>query len=141
MSGGLQAFFAQEAGEAMTEKVVVSDRFKDKDGKPVPWEIRSMTEAENEEIRKSATRKVKSKNGMYTTETNNELYLAKLAVASVVFPDLKNVELQQSYGTLGAENLLRRMLLPGEYANLIEKVQEINGFDKDIEDLKEEIKN
>lgn len=140
MSGGLQAFFAQEAGEAITEKVVVSDRFKDKDGKPIPWEIRSMTEAENEEIRKSATKKVKTRNGR-TTETNEELYAAKLAVASVVFPDLKNVELQQSYGTLGAENLLRRMLLPGEYTNLIEKVQEINGFDKDIEDLKEEIKN
>nr|WP_307860498.1 hypothetical protein [Paenibacillus cisolokensis] len=33
------------------------------------------------------------------------------------------------------------MLLAGEYATLIQKVQEINGFDKDLESRIEEVKN
>lgn len=137
----LSLFYAQNAEAGVVEEFAVSNRFKTKDGKPVLWKIRSMTEAENEEYRKAATKKVKAKNGTYLTETNSDLYLAKLAVASVVYPDLKDAELQKSYGTLGAENLLRVMLLPGEYAALVEKVQQINGFDKDLNELKEEVKN
>ncbi|MDU5947639.1 MAG: phage portal protein, partial [Paenibacillus macerans] len=92
----LSAFFAQNAAAGLVEEVVVSERFKDEQGQPVPWRLRSMTEEENETIRKSCQRKVKDK-GMVSYETNTDEYLAKLAVASVVFPDLKNAELQQSY--------------------------------------------
>lgn len=137
----LQAFFAQNVKADITEDVVVSVRFKDKENKPLPWKLRSMTEAENEEIRKSATKRVKGKNGAYTSETDPTEYLAKLVVSSVLFPNLKDQELQNSYGVRGADSLLRKMLLPGEYAGLVQKVQEINGFDKDINSLVEEVKN
>ncbi|NBD24321.1 phage tail assembly chaperone [Paenibacillus glycinis] len=137
----LSAFFAQNPGVDMTEAFVVSDRFKDKQGHPVPWKIRTMTEAQNEEIRRSATRLVKGKNGAKVPETNSEDYLAKLVVASVVFPDLKNAELQQSYGVIGSEQLLKTMLLSGEYATLAQKVQTVNGFDRDINELVEDVKN
>ncbi|MNN89462.1 Phage XkdN-like protein [compost metagenome] len=59
----------------------------------------------------------------------------------MTFPDLKNAELQKSYGVMGAEALLHKMLLPGEYANLVQKVQELNGFDADMNELVEEVKN
>lgn len=137
----LSLFFAQNAQGESTEDFVVSDRFKNEKKGPVPWKLRTMTEAENEDIRKSATHQTKGKNGQKIPETNPEQYLAKLAVASVVFPDLKNAELQKSYGVLGAETLLKKMLLSGEYAGLIQKVQELNGFDRDINELAEEVKN
>lgn len=137
----LSLFFAQNAQVHVCEEHVISERFKDANGNPVPWKILSMTEEENEECRKSATRRVKGKNGSYTQEINSDDYIAKLAVASVEFPDLKNVDLQNSYGVRGAEALLRKMLLPGEYAELIGKVQALNGFDKDINDLVDEVKN
>ncbi|WP_248930136.1 phage tail assembly chaperone [Paenibacillus hamazuiensis] len=137
----LRVFYAQNAAIDITEEVVVSERFKDEQGQPVPWKLRSMTEAENEECRKAATRRVKGKNGMYVPETNSEEYIARLVVASVVFPNLKDAELQSSYGVLGAENLLRKMLLPGEYTTLIQKVQELNGFDQDINELVDDVKN
>ncbi|MNW45934.1 Phage XkdN-like protein [compost metagenome] len=136
----LSAFFAQNVNSEIIEDVVVSDRFKSEDEKPIPWKLRSMTEEENEAIRKSAQRKVKEK-GVVTTDINSEEYLARLVVSSVVFPDLKDAELQKSYGVLGADKLLRKMLLPGEYAGLLQKVQNINGFDKDINDLVDEVKN
>jgi len=137
----LSLFFAQNAGADMMEEFVVSNRFKDQAGQPVPWKLRTMSEAENEAIRKSATRLVKSKNGVRAPETDPEEYLAKLVVASVVYPDLKNAELQSSYGVMGAEALLKKMLLSGEYAGLVQKVQALNGYDRDVNELAEEVKN
>ena len=137
----LSVFFAQNNMADITEEFIVSERFKDKDGQPVPWKIRSMTEAENEAIRKSATKRIKVKNSGYTTEVDSEEYIARLAVSSVVFPNLKDAALQESYQVKGADSLLRKMLLPGEYAALIQKVQELNGFDKDMNELIEEVKN
>ncbi|HEU4962260.1 MAG TPA: phage portal protein [Bacilli bacterium] len=144
----LSMFFAQNSTMDTTEDFVVSDRFKqvvkDDEGEKtvsVPWKIRCMTEAENEDVRKSATKRVKVKGQGYVQETDPQEYLAKLVVASVVYPDLRNAELQKSYGVLGAENLLRKMLLPGEYANLVGKVQEINGFEKEMSELVDEVKN
>ncbi|WP_282938992.1 phage portal protein [Paenibacillus sp. RC67] len=136
----LSVFYAQNVS-GLTEELIVSERFKDKEGKPVAWKLRSMTEEENESIRKSATKRVQAKRGVATQETDPTEYMAKLAVASVVFPNLKDVELQKSYGVLGAENLLRKMLLAGEYAALIEKIQELNAFDKNMNELVDEVKN
>lgn len=137
----LQAFFAQNARTEVTEEFIVSERFKDSEGKPIRWKLRAMTEAENEEIRKSATTRVKQKRGTYATETNHNDYMVKLVVASVVFPDLKNAELQKSYGVLGADALIKEMLFPGEYGKLAGKVVEMNGFDEDINELMDEAKN
>ncbi|MCM3040744.1 phage portal protein [Paenibacillus motobuensis] len=136
----LSLFFAQNVVSEISEEVIISPRFKNEAGKPVPWKLRSMTEEENEAIRKSAQRKIKER-GIVTLDTNSDEYLAKLVVASVVFPDLKDAELQKSYGVLGADHLLRKMLLPGEYATLLQKVQEVNGFDRDVNELAEEVKN
>lgn len=136
----LSAFFAQNVNSEIVEEVVISDRFKDETSNPIAWKLRSMTEEENEAIRKSAQRKVREK-GVVTIDTNTEEYLAKLVVSSVIFPDLKDADLQKSYGVMGSDRLLRKMLLPGEYAALLQKVQEINGFDKGVNDFADEVKN
>jgi len=137
----LQAFFAQNAKAEIVDEVVVSDRFKDENGKPIPWKVRAITEAENEQLRKAATQYVKGPGGRRVAEIQPEAYMAKVVVSSVVFPDLKDAELQKSYGVLGAEDLLKKMLLSGEYARLVQAVQEINGFEKDINELVDEVKN
>lgn len=137
----LSAFFAQNAAVEATEDFVVSDRFKGKDGAPVAWQLRSITASEDEDCRKAATKRTKGKSGQQVTEVVTEEYLAKMAVACVAFPNLKDAELQKSYGVLGAEALLRKMLLAGEYVGLIQKVQEINGYDKDMSELIDDVKN
>lgn len=137
----LQAFFAQNVQAEITDDFIVSDRFKDEAGKPIPWKLRSMTEGENEAIRKSATKRVKVKGRGYMPEINQEEYLAKLVISSVVYPNLKDAELQKSYGVMGAESLLKKMLFPGEYGELLSKVQEVNGFDKDLNEMVDEVKN
>ncbi|MFH5185723.1 phage portal protein [Paenibacillus sp. TAB 01] len=137
----LSAFFAQNVAMETTEDVIVSERFKDEQGNPIPWKLQAISEDQNDALRKAATKRVKGRGGQHVTETDQTEYLARLAAASVVFPNLKDGELQNSYGVRGAEVLIRRMLLAGEYANLLLKVQEINGFDNDINELVEEAKN
>ncbi|WP_270166102.1 phage tail assembly chaperone [Paenibacillus sp. SYP-B4298] len=136
-----QAFFAQNASIETTEEYIVSNRFKDEEGNPIPWKLRSITEDQNAEIRKASTRRQKGKNGSYTLETNQEEYVAKLVAASVVYPELKDLELQKSYSTIGAESLLRKMLLPGEFGGLLKRVQELNGFEQELGDMVDEVKN
>jgi hypothetical protein len=137
----LSMFFAQNVAVEVAEDFEVSPRFKEKEGKVVKWKLRSITEDDNQELRKSATKKVKGKNGVYTNDFDSNGYLSKMVVACVVYPDLKNAELQKSYGVIGAEKLLSKMLLPGEFGGLLERVQTMNGFDRDINDLVEEVKN
>ncbi|MFB5267083.1 phage portal protein [Paenibacillus enshidis] len=137
----LSLFFAQNVPVDTVEEFIVSERFKDENGSAVAWKLRSMTEEENQECRKAATRKNKGKNGTYTQEIDPNEYMGKLMVASVVYPDLKDAELQRSYGVLGADSLLRKMLLPGEFAALGERVQALNGFNRDMNELVDEVKN
>ncbi|WMM24045.1 hypothetical protein RBU61_14090 [Tissierella sp. MB52-C2] len=136
---GLSAFLSQNVIQIENEKHVVSNRFAD-NGNPVEWEIKALSEEENQAIRRACT-KVIGRKGQRVPETDYELYLTKLIVESVVYPNLRDAGLQESYGVLGAESLVKKMLTAGEYARLLEKVQEVNGFDRDMEELVEEAKN
>ena len=67
--------------------------------------------------------------------------LARLAAACTAYPDLNDKELQDSYHVMGAPALVKAMLLPGEYAAYLQKVQSVCGFDIAFEDRVEEAKN
>ena len=54
---------------------------------------------------------------------------------------MNDKELQDSYGVMGADSLLKAMLTAGEYANYLEKVQAVNGFDVPMDELVSEAKN
>ncbi|NFG22693.1 phage portal protein [Clostridium botulinum] len=138
----LSCFLAQNVVKEEIVKYVASKRFKE-DGKLIEWEISCVTSEEDEAIRKSCTRKVQvpGKKNMFTPETDYDKYLGLLAVRCVKFPELNNAELQNSYNVMGADSLLKTMLKPGEYQDLLKKVQEINGFDTGMDELVEEAKN
>lgn len=139
----LSAFMAGNAVKNDLVKYAASDRFKDENGKVVEFELVSVTSEVDEDIRKACTKKVQvpGKKGMYVPETDYDKYLGMLASKCIVFPDLNNAELQDSYKVLGAESLLKTMLKPGEYQDLLKKIQEVNGFDVSMEELVEEAKN
>lgn len=141
--GNLSAFLAQNAIKVDNIKHVVSKRFVDEKGNPVPWEIQCITSSEDEAIRKACTRKVQvpGKKGQFTQQTDFDLYLGKLAAKCTVFPNLDDKELQDSYGVMGSDALLKVMLKPGEYTDYLAKIQEINGFDVTFEEAVDEAKN
>lgn len=141
--GELSCFLAQNALKAENEMYVVSKRFLDTDKKPMKWEIQAITSTEDEAIRRECTKRVPvvGKKGQYTQETDYNLYLGKLAARCTLFPNLNDKELQDSYHVMGADALLKVMLTAGEYANYLEKVQEVNGFDIPMDELVDEAKN
>lgn len=141
--GNLSGFLSQNAVKVENVKHIVSKRFLDEDGKPIPWEIRCITSTEDEALRKSCTKRVPvpGKRNQYTQETDFNLYLGKLAAMCTAHPNLDDAELQNSYGAMGSDALLKTMLTPGEYADYLTKIQEVNGFEVSFEEAVEEAKN
>jgi hypothetical protein len=139
----LSAFLAQNAVKVENVKHIVSNRFLDDKGQPIHWEISCITSTEDENLRKACTKRVPvpGKRNQFTQETDYNLYLGKLAARCTVFPNLNDVDLQNSYGVMGADVLLKTMLTPGEYAEYLVKVQEVNGFEVSMEEAVEEAKN
>lgn len=115
----------------------------DEEGNPLLWEIKPLTTKRNEELRDSCTREipVKGKPNVYKEKIDATKYTAKLIAESVVFPDLYNKKLQDSYGVMTPEALIMEMIDdPGEYASFAQFITEFNGF-TDINDDIEEAKN
>ncbi|MCK1998927.1 phage portal protein [Psychrobacillus psychrodurans] len=139
----LTAFLSQNAIKVENVKYVASKRFVDENGKPVEWEIASITSDEDELLRKTCTKRipVPGKRNAFMPDTDFNAYITKQAVKCTLFPNLNDVELQNSYGVMGGEALLKVMLTPGEYADYVAKVQEVNGFNVPLEDAVEEAKN
>ena len=129
---GLEAFLRENSLPAEGRKVAVSPRFLQKDGSPVLWEIRPVTAGEEELLRRQARKEGR---------LDYDLYLAKLCEQSVVYPDLKNVQLQNNYGVYGGAALLQAMLTGGEYAKLLREGEEVNGFLKSDQERRQEAKN
>ena len=125
-----------------TVKYIASKRFKEK-GKPVEWELKAISSSLDEAIRKDCTKKVPivGKRGQYNQETDTDKYIGKLCVACTVYPNLNDAELQDAYGVKSGDELLKKMLLPGEYTEYKAKVMEVNGYDMSMEDLVDEAKN
>lgn len=124
--------------EVENELVEVSDRYRDEDGKPVKWEIRAITSKENDQLMRRHTKRDKKTKQEIFDRTS---YTNDLVASAVVYPDLKNAELQKAYGVLGEVELLQKMLIMGEFMKLSEEVQKISGLDIEDEDQVEAIKN
>lgn len=139
----LKTFLSGNALKSKNMEFVASKRFLDDDGNPAKWELRCISPEEDEIIRRECTKRVPipGKKGQYIPEMDANAYMGQLAAKCTVFPDLNDKELQDSYHVMSADALLKAMLIPGEYANYLNKAQEVNGFDISMEELVEEAKN
>jgi hypothetical protein len=125
------SFLAQNAIKAEPVKVAASPRFQAAEGGPEEWLVGPVNGAEDEELRREATRRVPAANGRggFVLETDYNRYLGLLAARCTLYPDLNDTGLQDSYGALSPDSLLKTMLTAGEFAEYAAKVQEICGFD------------
>ncbi len=136
----LEAFMIEEKEELID--YVASTRFKDKQGNPIPWKLKTITAKENDELRKQCYKQIQvaGKRNQYKQDFDTVKYLELLAIKCIVEPNLNSAELQDFYHVMGAEDLLKEHLLkPAEYDNLVTKLQEINGYD--LQEAVEEAKN
>lgn len=138
----LEMFFKQNAIQIENKKVEISKRFLDSEGNPMKFEIRAISSADDQILRESCTviKEIPGKKGQFAPQFDVMKYTLMLAAACVVYPQLDNAALQDSYGAKTKTELLSAMLLPAELQDLNTEVQAINGF-KTMADLEEEAKN
>lgn len=125
-------------------KYAPTDTLLDDKGNPLEWEFKQITSKENEELRDSCTIEVqvKGKPNVFRPKVNTGDYLAKMIVASTVYPDLYDAELQDSYGVKTPEELLYALVdNAGEYQDFAAWMQKFQGFTKGLEEKVDEAKN
>ena len=126
------------------EKYAPTTTLQDENGEPLQWEFKQITSKENEALRDSCTIEVpvKVKPNLFRPKVKTAEYLAKMIVASTVYPDLFDKELQDSYGVMTPEELLYAMVdNAGEYQDFTVWMQKFQGFTKSLDDKVEEAKN
>jgi len=122
----------------------VTKSLVDENGEPLQWTIRPLTTKENDDIRDECMKEVPvvGKPNMYRPKLDTSKYIAKMMCKCVVEPDLYDKELQDSYGVMTPEDLLKEMVDdPGEYQAFMAFVQEFNGFNTTFDDKVTEAKN
>ena len=110
-------FYKENCKQKKNRIIPISSRFIGEDNNAIKWEIRPITQMKNEEILKAC--------GFLQQTDAKKQYEELLLAEAVVFPNLHDMKLQDSYGVMGSQKLLTVMLTPGEYEHLKEVVQEL----------------
>lgn len=142
--GDLSRFLKKNKKTKENLKISATTTLTDENGKPLLWEVRPLTTKEDNALREDCTVDVQvtGKPGMFRPKFNANRYLAKMVAACVVYPNLNDKELQDSYGVMGAEQLIQEMIDdPGEYNLFMNRLQEYHGFDQSFQEKVDEAKN
>ena len=113
---------------------VASGRFKDSKGKPIEWELRPVPTELMEDIKERTN---------YYGDTDKMMgrFALETVVETVAFPNLRDSDLQDSYGVKTPVALLYKLLNTAELDMLKIQALEINGYGEDFNALAGEIKN
>lgn len=138
----LAAFFKQNKKEKKNEFFAASKDFVDAEGKPIMWELRHIPTVTMKKIETECT-EIKGKNNI---KFDSGLFQRKKVAAAVVFPNLRDAALVDSYMSgysqedRTPENLIVLMLDNyKEFLALQRKVEEMNGFAEDADKAAKEI--
>lgn len=119
-----------------TVKVVVSDRFVDENGDPVPFEIKSLSHKTFELIRKRSQKDIVI-NGKKNQVLDNDQFFCRLAVESCIEPNFRNEDLCHRYGCEDPISCPANMLNEGEIQKLGKAILSLNGIDDESPEMGE----
>ena len=128
--------FLNPATSGEEKEIVISNRFLDENGAPVPFKIRALSQEETDAITKKATRRMKV-NGQTTEMLDSVDFSHRMVVAATVEPDFTSKEICDHFGVMDPLLVPGKMLLSGEYAKLMQEISVLSGFN----DLEAEVKN
>lgn len=140
---GLKSFLRQNVKPNEHEKVQISKRIIDEEtGEPEFWEIRALDSYEVDECERQATKLQRvGKTDRYEAKTDQGKFALMTMTRAIIYPDLTDRELQDSYGVNNPEDLLCKLLLPGERQKLIDICNRLNNYGQDLDDAVEQSKN
>lgn len=136
MPDDLSFFMADNVEAIEPVEIAVSKRIKDKDGNPVMWKLRPVptelaNKIENECIEVRGIKR----------NFNLEKYTNKICAAAVVYPDLYNADLQDSWGVKKPEDLLVKILSDKGEFEIVRNVATSSLENEEFEKLVDEAKN
>ena len=120
------AGFLKPAYTEKTIEVVVSDRFLDENGDPIPFKIKSLPQSKMKMIAKRSL-KTGSKN---SNEIDSTQFIARCIVEACVQPDFKDRELCLAYESEDPIEVPEKMLLASEYEKLARAFLDLNGIEE-----------
>ena len=136
----LYAFLNQVQTEEEKE-IIVSDRFRDRDGNVIPFKIRSLSQNELDDIVRR-TSKVKMIKGLRVESVDPLEVSNRIVVAATIQPPFDDKTLCDHYGVLDPVSVPGKMLRPGEFNKLLDAISALSGYDEDaIERTEEDVKN
>jgi hypothetical protein len=118
MNSTLQEFLNAHPIDGLTDEVVVSPRFKDKDGNILKFRIKAMTNHTFDDLRKRYTRVGKGRKVEFDVQGFNKT----VVIEHTLDPNFKDAESIKKLGCTTPEEYLSRVLLPGEVATLAQKI-------------------
>lgn len=134
----LDAFLKENKRQNKNTKIAASTAFVDEKGNVIEWEIRPLKTREAEKIRAACNSYGKGGKVKVDQARFNQM----VAATCTVYPNLNDKNLQDSYGVMGAEELICEMLdKDGEFQVYVKKCLEISGYDQTDAELVEEAKN
>lgn len=129
--------FLNPVSKTEEKEIIISNRFVDESGNPVPFRIRALTQEENDALIKAAT-KTEFKNGQRIDYLDSIEYNHRVIVAATVYPDFSSKELCDGLGVVSPLLAPGRMLLSGEYNKLMNAVVRLSGM---LDGIGDEVKN
>ena len=116
------------------KEIIISKRFQDEKGNPIPFKIRSLTQEENDALVKAATTTYRDRTGSMVNKFDRFKYSHSMVIAGTVEPDFRSKELCDGMGVLDPEIAVTKMLLVGEYQKLADAIAELSGIEDDAEE-------
>lgn len=132
--------FLHPVSTVVEKEAVISRRFVDENGDPVPFRIRSMTQEEMDTLVKKSTKTVKV-NGQQSELFDGLEFNRRLIVNATVVPDFSAKEMCDAYGVVDPLLVPVKMLLPGEYQRLLDAITSLSDIKKPGEEESESEKN
>lgn len=130
----LQQFLLENPVDNIVEKVTVSARLKD-----FPFQVKAITGGEYNDYQ---ARCIENPNSPKKRKFNSKKFNELIVTNHTVDPNFKDADwLTKSGCGVDSTKLLYKTLLAGEISELAEAILRISGFDKDLEEEIEEVKN
>lgn len=134
MANSLMEFLLAEADTEVIEECYVSERFLEAGLK---FKIRPLSGEEYTEIQNLCT--VRKKKGK--VDFDSKKFMEHAILKGCIEPNFKDAESIKKAKVASPVQLIYKLLRAGEISTLSSEIMNVSGFNQDMEDLEEEVKN
>lgn len=127
----LQMFLMENPVDSITKEIKLNERLKD-----FTFVIKPLSIEEFNKYQKLCV-KVNGKKREFDLKKYHEL----LIVNHTLTPNFKDADWLANAKVISPEALINKVLKAGEIADLAEQILNLSGFDEDVEECEEELKN